>query len=515
MANPPGVNVTVNTPSSSPKTNAATGTWFVTGLTAGGPTGVAVPVNSIQDYTTYFGTYQNNAVAARTTGFTTLYDALDIYFREGGIRAYVARAVHAGGGVAATLTLGTNFVTLTASGPGTWANSASTSPQGLIVTVATGTAGGITLSVYNNGIQVGNTSPLLFANTDVQNWVNSLAVPGVLFNVTLNSGTPSLPAAGSYYFTGGTDVSLSSGIVDSDYQTAAGFFPLALGPGQISVPGVTTQATAVNLIQIAQNSNRVALLDAVDGAGVDNAAALITTATAIQTSCITGGIDPSYGAQFGPWIKSPGISTTQPNTIAPVFQRVIPPTAYVAANIAFVDNADDANVPAAGVVNGSCAYANDVSTTYAASERVSLNAAGVNLMRNINGQVSVYGFRSLAADSNWTAFNNVRFRMQIANDFDVLSEPFVFQEIDGKGQVFARLAGVLAGQCQNYWLRNSLYGVNASDAYTVNTGPQVNTPATIAAGQINAQVNVRMAPQAEQVSVTITKYLVSNTLPSY
>ena len=104
MANPPGVNVTVNAPSSSPKTNAATGTWFVTGLTAGGPTGVAVPVNSIQDFNTYFGTYQNNGLTARTTGFTTLYDALDIYFRDGGIRTYVNRAVHAGGGTAATLT---------------------------------------------------------------------------------------------------------------------------------------------------------------------------------------------------------------------------------------------------------------------------------------------------------------------------------------------------------------------------------------------------------------------------
>ena len=105
--------------------------------------------------------------------------------------------------------------------------------------------------------------------------------------------------------------------------------------------------------------------------------------------------------------------------------------------------------------------------------------------------------------------------MQIVRDLDVISEPFVFAEIDGKGQIFARLAGALSGQCQNYWLRNSIYGVNPEDSFTVNCGPQVNTPATIASGVLNAQINLRMSPQAEQVSITVTKYLSSASLPSY
>ena len=513
MANPPGVNVTVNTPSSSPLTNAPTGTWFVTGVTAGGPTGVAVPVNSINDFNTYFGVYQNNGVTSRTSISSTLYDSLDVYFREGGIRTYVSRAVKAGGGTAATATI-TSFATLTASGPGTWANSASTSPAGLIVTITSAGAGlGFTVSVTNNGIAVGSTSPLLFTISDFTNWVASLPTPGVLFSVTA-IGTTAPSANATLYFTGGVEGTIDTP-ADSDYLAAAQFFTTNLGPGQVSAPGVTSVTTAVNFIGFAQSTGRVAILDAVDGAGSDNSASLLTTAATIQSNCVTGGIDPSYGAQFGPWLKTPGISSTQPNVVAPVFQRVVPASPFVAANIAAVDNSNDANVPAAGVINGACTYASDVTTTYSASERIALNAAGINVMRNINGQVSVYGFRSLALDANWTAFNNVRFRMQIANDFDVLSEPFVFQEIDGKGQVFARLGGVLAGQCQLYWSRNSLFGLNASDSYTVNTGPQVNTPATIAAGQINAQVNLRMAPQAELVSIIVTKYLVSNTLPQY
>jgi len=37
----------------------------------------------------------------------------------------------------------------------------------------------------------------------------------------------------------------------------------------------------------------------------------------------------------------------------------------------------------------------------------------------------------------------------------------------------------------------------------VNVGPSVNTPATIAAGQLNAVMSVKRSPFAEQVNITI------------
>ena len=95
-----------------------------------------------------------------------------------------------------------------------------------------------------------------------------------------------------------------------------------------------------------------------------------------------------------------------------------------------------------------------------------------------------------------------------------IANGFVFGEIDGKGQLFAQLNGALAGKCQQYWINNSLYGLNPQDSYAVNTGPQVNTPASIAAGQINAQVLVRLSPTAEVVQINVVKYLSSATLPT-
>ena len=511
MANPPGVNVTVNSPSASVQTNSPTGTWFVTGLTAGGPVGVAVPVNSIQDFNNYFGSIVNGALTGRTATSATLYDSLDVYFREGGVRAYVSRVGAAGGSpVAATSVVGTNFLTFTATGKGTWANSANTSAAGLIINLTTGGTNGFSLSVTYNGVSLA-TSPLLFSNTDAISWVNSLAIPGIMCTAAINgTGAGSIPSTGSFYFTGGADGTTS----EADWTTALTAFNVELGSGQVSAPGHGTASTVTwqQLCNHASTYNRVAILDS--NPASTTASALASDAASIQYAGAQAATDSSYAAMFAPWVKVPGIASTQPNTVAPTFTRTIPPSAVVAANIASTDLTNDANVPAAGVQNGACNYALDVTQNFVASDRVTLNSAGVNLIRNINGQVAVYGFRSLALDANWIMFNNVRFRMQITRDLDVIAEPFVFAEIDGKGQIFARLAGALSGQCQNYWLRNSIYGTNPEDAFTVNVGPQINTPATIAQGLINAQVNLRMAPQAEQVAITVTKYLVSSSLPA-
>jgi hypothetical protein len=180
MANPPGVNITVNAASGNPNTNAPTGTWFVTGLAAGGPSGVAVPVNSIQDFNTYFGVISNGALTGRNSTSATLYDSLDVYFREGGVRSYVSRVIGASS-VKATCTIAGSsagtWLTLTASGGGTWANSAAGSINGLQVVTASAGSGGYSLSVFYNGNQIGSTSPALFTAADAVNWVNSLSAP--------------------------------------------------------------------------------------------------------------------------------------------------------------------------------------------------------------------------------------------------------------------------------------------------------------------------------------------------
>jgi len=507
MANQaPGISINVTAAAPSSATNNPTGTWFTLGVAAG-PAGVAVPINSMSDFNTYFGKIVNGTLTGRysisNVDSTLLYDALDVFFREGGVSAVVSRVQPTSTGVAATSTTTGGKILLTANGKGTWANSSNSAADGVILTITGVTVQGSTQYIANiayNGTITASAKGLV-TDTDVINWVNSVAPYKSFVTASSISGSTVLPATGdsvSIYLTGGTDVA----VADADVTTALAVLTDIYGAGQISYPGNTSVTVQTALVNHAAASNRVAFLDAPNTATV---ATLTSAAASVQGSAD----DPSYGAMFAPWINVPGVSQ---NT---TLNRTVAPSALAAAKVAKSDLANDANVPAAGIVSGASSYAVNVTQSYGSTDRGNLNAAGVNVIRLVPnvGIIAIYGFRSLAIDPNWTFLNNVRFRMQVTRDFDVVGEGFIFQEIDGKNQIFSTLAGALAGLCSSYWMRKSIYGDTASAAYSVNCGPQVNTPATIAAGQINAQVNLKMSPFGEFVTINVTKYAANANIP--
>ena len=496
----PGSYVTVTAAPPSPNGNVATGTWFVTGQTQQGPTGVAIPITSLTDYINYCGP---------RVSYGILYDCLDEYFRDGGVIAYVSRVVGPGAATAAITAgdrAGSPIPTLTFSavGAGTWGNNVS-----VVVANVTGIAGAYTIQVKLNGVNVGAISPNLYTPGDAVTWFASQPSYQALITVTnLGSTSPSgtnNPATGTYTLAGGSDD--IAGVSETQWTNALTAFTEQYGPGQVSAPGHNAStASYTPVVNHAIAFNRIALLDAADTA---TAANLITQASGVQT----GVTDPSYAAIFAPNIIIPGINLTNPGSASPVPNRVIPSSALAAARMAANDQNSDANVAAAGP-KGQSTYAVGVTQTYVASDRALLQAAGVNVTRLKNSVVQLYGYQSLALDPNWVQLNWSRFRMQMVYDLGKISDGFVFGEIDGRGQFFAQLNGALAGKCQTYWINNSIYGATSAQAFQVNTGPQVNTAATIAAGQLIAQVLVRMSPTTSLVQINVTKYLASAPLPT-
>ena len=516
MAQAPGTNITVTAAAGNVNANNPTGTWFTLGVAAG-VANIPVPIQSMNDFNTVFGQIVNGAVTGRyaltNMNSTLLYDALDVYFREGGLQAYVVRVQPTSTGVAATSGATGGVWTLTAGGKGTWANSATGGAQnGVILTLSYVSAGVYAGQITYNGTVTASVSGLT-SDADIVNWINSLPLYQAMVTATTNAGTSVLTGITSgtptlnIYMTGGTDVA----VADADVAAALASITDVYGPGQVSYPGNTDAAVYVSLANHAAAFNRVALFDVV------NTATAATIQTAISTFQGTSTVvDPSCASFFGPWLVTPGTVNTNPSATNPyAFNRTVAPTALAAAKIAQVDYGHDANVPAAGIVNGAAQYVTGLSQTYVASDRAALNTAGCNVIRNVpnTGQIAIYGFRSAAVNPVWVYLNNVRFRMQVVEELDAIAEGFVFQEIDGKGQIFGKLAGALGAQCQAYWLRGSLYGPNAGSAYIVNTGPSINTPATIAAGQINAVVSLKMSPFGEFVNISIAKYSVTAALP--
>jgi len=275
-----------------------------------------------------------------------------------------------------------------------------------------------------------------------------------------------------------------------------------LGPGQVFAADPVLAATAANqsaLLAHAAECNRVALLSLADNA---DPAALIAAGQALQTD--TNG---RYGAIFAPSAVIPGVAggTT----------RTVPYPAVQAGMIARNDAVVSPNVPSAGI-RGQASYALDLANRYTDLDYQNLNAASVNMARMIYGGVRTYGYRSVVDDASpdavWLSFGWARLNMEIVALAEQIGENYVFAQIDGRGRTIASFAGDLRAMLVPMYEAGALYGETADDAFDVNVGSAVNTPESIAAGELHAVLMVRMSPFSEWVVIEIVKVATTQAL---
>jgi phage tail sheath protein FI len=432
----------------------------------------------MDDYARIFGS---------RVSFSVLYDALEVFFREGGNAAWVARVVGPAAVIASKNLLdagaGISLV-VKAKGPG--AGSDTTHGNSLKVGVVAGTVGGTyQIQVADSASNILEQSPNLTTQQDAVTW----SAFSQYVNITLGA-TALVPAVAALAaLTGGADD--RNNITDTQWLNALNQFTKELGPGNVSAPGRTTDVGHTQLADHAAANNRIAIMDAPDSA---TTATLTTSATNAKA---TG--NGNYGAMFWPWVIVPGV-------VSGTF-RTVPPSALVAGRCAAVDVAFGPDTPAAGEL-GVSTFALDLSQVpIDATTRDSLNSAGVNVIRNMgNYGIRIYGWRSLADPVNAPGLLDLsipRYLMGLVARCLQVGEQFIFKPIDGQGHTIAAYGGALTSLLQDDWESGQIYGATPADAYNVNVGPAVNTPALLAANQLSAQISVRPAPDAELVQIQI------------
>lgn len=158
-----------------------------------------------------------------------------------------------------------------------------------------------------------------------------------------------------------------------------------------------------------------------------------------------------------------------------------------------------------------------------------VDALNINAIRNIGDTVRVYGYRPIglgvggagleSADADWPLLTHRDTVNVAAAEADVIAERYVFRPIDPRGHVFADLRRDLLGLGERMAAAGSLYAdvdpvtrVVADPGYAVDTGPNVNTAETIAAGEIRARMSIRVTPTAPFVNITIVKAALTGAL---
>lgn len=450
--------------------------WFVAGFAERGPT-IPTPIASLDEFVSTFGDRQS---------YSQLYDALDVFFREGGALAYVLRVigptpVKASAKLydAAGSTGSDEALIVTAIEHGSWAN-------GLNVEVVA-SGGNFTIIVSHDTDGTLETSPTLADRAAAVTWADTSDYIDITLGVSAEDPRTQGPT------------SLASG--DDDHTNATETQWLAAldlatddyGAGLVAMPGRTTDTAHENLLVHAAAHHRTALLDSVDSAVV---ADLVQDAVDLQD-----GDTDRAGGLFAPWVIAPGLT--------PGTTRTVPPSALVAGIIARNDALGRSiGQPPAGIF-GVAQYVTDVTQdAWDEAERDTLNDGSVNVIRVINEDVRVYGNRTLVDPDDrpaWVELSGSRVAAFIANQANAELEKHVFAVLDGRGHEIARANGAISAICLAQYQADALYGATPEDAFFVDTGSTVNTAETIANRELRAKLELKTSPAAERVSLVISK----------
>jgi hypothetical protein len=448
------------------------GVAFIVGMCDKGATNAPTFVQSLDQFISLCG--------ARVT-YSILYDAVDIFFREGGNGAYIGRVVGPAAVAASHTYLDAGAVSslvLSADSPGAWGNN-------IKVGIVAGQVTGFAIQVTDASNNILETSYDLVTQADALAWVNTYSQ---YLTVALGTSTNPPALVAPVALSGGNDD--RGNATDAQWLAALNTFGAALGPGQVFAPGRTSTAGTQQLAAHAQANNRVALIDLVD----------TPTVATLQSgaAAAAGGGAGQYSASFTPWLVVPGAT--------PGTSRIVPPSCAMAGLIARNDVLNNPDTPAAGEQGVFNSVVGLSQPAFTDPVRQTLNGTGVNVIRQMLGGFRNYGYRSLAnpvSNMSWVDFSNVRYLMELGARCQAVGEQFMFAVIDGTGHTFSDYGAALSALCQADYSSGQIFGSVPEDAFNVDTGPSVNTPATIADNQLRAVVAVRPSPFAELVSILI------------
>jgi len=487
----PGVNVTTAVRTGPVGTgDIVAGQFFVVGETERGPIDEPTLLRSFAEFVTYYGDYESG----------NLYSTVKTYFDEGGTRVYVQRVVGAGAS-AGTITVDDDSdvatMDINAKNEGDWSDNVT-----VVVTDSDSLVGGFRLQVKLNGELLLTTRDLADV-ADAANVINTSQVAH-LIEVVDNDTSDNNPSAGEYSLAGGDD---GASVSASDVSSALDLLPKNLGPGAVSAPGRNGTDIWNALATHAQDNDRIAICGFASNATEGEAKTAVAGYASDSRS--------SYMAFYHPHIKvdSPSVDELAAGTTSVSGTTVtISPEAFAAAarskavqEVGGPWRAGAGQISSAKTIKG-------LGRTITPAAAELLDAARVNAIRTVGNQIRVYGARSASEDeANWrfiTLRDTVNY---IVHGVEDRLEAFVFETVDGRGNLFANMRASIKGFLEPIRVEGGLYeafddeGVQVDPGYTVTVDSTINPATQLATGLVKAAVGVRVSSVADKINITITK----------
>ena len=218
-----------------------------------------------------------------------------------------------------------------------------------------------------------------------------------------------------------------------------------------------------------------------------------------------GGIAPKntdFGAWYFPWIKvfDPATKLLTPSGDGSVG---VPPSGHIAGIYARVDTERGVHkAPANEAIRGAL----DVTQPLAKADQDGLNPKGVNCIRVLNGNIFVWGARTVGGDANADLkYINVRRTLLFLREsIDEGTQWVVFEP--NSPALWQKISRNVTDFLTNVWRSGALFGTTAAEAFYVKCDAETNPPELRELGQVVTEIGVAIVRPAEFVIFRISQW---------
>ena len=196
----------------------------------------------------------------------------------------------------------------------------------------------------------------------------------------------------------------------------------------------------------------------------------------------------------------PRIQVFDPITKAPVY---VAPSGHVAGIYARIDTERGVHkAPANAVVRGALGLEYRLSK----ADQEGLNPAGINVIRDLNGNIVLWGARTLGGDANgeWKYINVRRLFLFLRESIDEGTQWVVFEPNDTA--LWAKISRNVTAFLTNVWRSGALFGTSPAEAFYVRCDASLNPPEVRDLGQVVCEIGVAVVRPAEFVIFRISQW---------
>jgi phage tail sheath protein FI len=261
----------------------------------------------------------------------------------------------------------------------------------------------------------------------------------------------------------------------------------------VVAPGITDTVVQTNLVDHCTNlSERFAILDAPDVTKIEN-----VTEDNIKTVH-----NSDYAAVYFPWIyifdKATQLKDPDSNG-----EAYFAPSGHIAGIYSRVDHQRGVHkAPANEVVRGATGTAVQISRNL----QDGLNPVGVNCIRNINDNITVWGARTVGGDFNADLkYINVRRTLIfLRKSIDQGTQWVVFEPNDRS--LWAKIVRNITAFLTVVWRDGALFGSTPQEAFYVKCDDETNPPEDRDIGRVTTEIGVAIVRPAEFVIFRISQW---------